>query len=280
MKISIITPVYNASSTIERTILSVLNQKRTAELEYIIVDGNSTDDSLAIIHCYADKIAKVISEPDAGVYDAMNKGIRAATGDVIGIINADDWYNDGTLSIIEAVFQQHLDLGIVYAPIDNYVSSQYHNTFIPGKLENLSFKFTLNHPSCFVRRQVYEQIGLFDLNYAIAADYDFILRAYCAETKFQLIETPLASYSLDGMSGKASNRLKLIWESWKVGNQIASKLSGRVQIQRFQFYVSWLLKEMLTFPIKKFVSPHQIQKLKKQLRKQLGELPSDQFGAW
>jgi glycosyltransferase involved in cell wall biosynthesis len=280
MKFSVITPVYNAASTLERTILSVLSQNLEVELEYIIVDGGSTDGSLEIINQYRDRITKIISEADHGVYDAMNKGIMLTSGDVIGIINADDWYNDNALSTVEGVFQEHLDVSIVYANIDNYVNNQYFHTFIPGKLENLFFKFTLNHPSCFVRRQIYEQVGLFDLNYSIAADYDFMLRAYRADAKFSYVKESLASYSLDGMSGKASNRLRLIQESWRVGYNAASELSMSLQAQRLGFYLNWILKEVLTFPIKKVVNPHKLQNLKRRLRKSLGILPSDKFGTW
>jgi glycosyltransferase involved in cell wall biosynthesis len=100
LKISVITPSFNSEKTIEKTILSVIYQKISCNLEYIIIDGGSTDRTCEIIKKYAN-IDVFISEPDAGAYDAMNKGISLATGDIIGIINSDDWYQDGTIKIVE-----------------------------------------------------------------------------------------------------------------------------------------------------------------------------------
>ena len=101
MKLSIITVVWNAVSTIEQTICSVLEQRCRADVEYLIIDGGSTDGTLEVIDRYRDRLARVVSEPDDGLYDAMNKGIRLATGDVIGIINADDYYLPGAFQTVE-----------------------------------------------------------------------------------------------------------------------------------------------------------------------------------
>jgi glycosyltransferase involved in cell wall biosynthesis len=236
MKISIITPVYNAATTLEKTIQSVINQPRISELQYIIVDGGSTDGSIEIIERYLDKINVFISEKDKGVYDAMNKGISQATGDVIGIINADDWYNEGALKSVENIFIQQPDISIVYSPIDNYVDGKYVNTFYPGNLDNLIFKFILNHPSCFIKKSIYQQIGLFNLSYKIAADYDLIFRAYISGAKFQFISTPLASYSLNGMTGNLSNKFKLIKESKNVASEFVNNASKITAFKHQIFY--------------------------------------------
>lgn len=280
MKISIITPVFNAVETIEKTILSVVTQEMDSELEYIIVDGASKDESLEVINKYIDKIDVLISEKDQGVYDAMNKGIARTTGDIIGIINSDDWYNDGILKIVEEVFKENEDVDIVYSPINNYFEGKYLNTFIPGDLENLVFKFTINHPSCFVKKSVYERVGLFDLSYSIAADYDFVLRAYTSGVKFHYIETPLVSYSLNGMSGKPITKFKQIRESWRVGSNIARQSSDNLEARRRKFYLVWLLKELAAFPVKQVVKPQTTRKIKNLIRQKVGKLPADKYGAW
>lgn len=280
MKISIITPVFNAVETIEKTILSVVTQEMDSELEYIIVDGASKDESLEVINKYIDKIDVLISEKDQGVYDAMNKGIARTTGDIIGIINSDDWYNDGILKIVEEVFKENEDIDIVYSPINNYFEGKYLNTFIPGNLENLVFKFTINHPSCFVKKSVYDRIGLFDLSYSIAADYDFVLRAYTSGVKFHYIETPLVSYSLNGMSGKPITKFKQIRESWRVGSNIARQSSDNLEARRRKFYLVWLLKELAAFPVKQVVKPQTTRKIKNLIRQKVGKLPADKYGAW
>jgi len=280
MKISIITPVFNAGETLEKTILSVIHQTIDAELEYIIVDGGSTDSSLKIIDRYIDQIALLISEKDQGVYDAMNKGIQRATGDIIGIINADDWYVEGALNIVESTFQQYSSVEIIYSSVNNYLNNAYLNTFTPGSLKNLVFKFTINHPSCFVKRSVYDRIGLFDLQYSIAADYDFILRAYLADIKFHCVKIPLACYSLNGMSGKPWNKFTQIQESWQVGCNNLRAASEEIKYDRAKFYLVWLLKELLLFPLKLAVDLRLTKKIKHFVRNRIGIFPSDQYGAW
>lgn len=153
MKISIVTPVYNAGKTFERTILSVINQSMDSELEYIVIDGGSKDKTLEILNRYSKHINILISEKDKGVYDAMNKGISLATGDIIGIINADDWYNDGALKSVEQAFLKFPEISVVHSPVKNYLEGKYLSTFTPGELENMPFKLPVAHPSCFVKRK-------------------------------------------------------------------------------------------------------------------------------
>lgn len=279
MKISIVTPVYNSEKTLERTILSVINQTLDSELEYIIIDGGSTDKTLEIIQKYSTRINIVVSERDRGTYDAMNKGISLATGDIVGIINSDDWYNDGALKSVEQVFRNNPEISIVHSPVKNYFAGQYLSTFIPGKLENLPFKFTVAHPSCFVKKEVYDRIGLFDLSYQMAADYDFIFRAYTTGYKFQDIDTPLASFSLDGTTGKLKNKLKLIRETWDVSSKFIVEASREIKSKHRTFYINWFLRELATFPIKYF-DPFFAIKIKGFLRRKIGKLSSDEYGAW
>ncbi len=279
MKISIITPVYNSQKTLERTILSVINQIPNSQLEYIIIDGGSTDGTLEIIHRYANKINIVVSEQDRGIYDAMNKGISLATGDIIGIINSDDWYNDGALKKVEEFFRENPQISIVHSPVKNYIDGEHLSTFVPGKLENLPFKFTVAHPSCFVKKEVYHRIGLFDLNYPMAADYDFIFRAYTSGYKFQQLDTPLASFSLNGTTGKLTNKLKLIQESRSISTKFITQASTKIKSQHRAFYINWFLREIVTLPIK-YLDPFVAIKIKGFLRHKIGKLSSDEYGAW
>jgi glycosyltransferase involved in cell wall biosynthesis len=277
MRLTIITPVYNAEATIERTLRSVIHQSRRAELEYIVIDGGSQDRTLEIIQKYAKDITLIVSEKDHGVYDAMNKGLRHATGDFIGIINADDWYNDGAFQLVEQTLAEYSDTDILYSPIHNYFNGEYLNTFSPGHLDRLPFKFTINHPSCFVRRSLYDRIGEFNLAYRIAADYDFILRAYQAGGVFKLVKTPLVSYSLNGMSGKPMSKFQQIYESWKVGS---ANQPPQIKNQRLIFYITWIAKEVIVLPIKLTIKPQITRQIKARMRQLFGGLQSDKYGAW
>lgn len=180
MKISIITVTYNSASTIEQTIQSVLNQSYT-NIEYIIVDGVSTDGTLDILNRYKSRIHKIVSEKDKGIYDALNKGIDLATGDVIGILHSDDFYMSS--NIIENVansFNQNqcdaLYANLYYVDKDNTdkIKRKWHS----GNYSEGSF---LNgwmppHPTFFVKKEIYNKFGKFDLQFTSAADYELMLR--------------------------------------------------------------------------------------------------------
>ncbi|MBK9190870.1 MAG: glycosyltransferase [Crocinitomicaceae bacterium] len=179
MKISVITVSFNSARTIRDTIESVLNQTYS-DIEYIIVDGASKDDTLSIIKSYGNRISKLISEKDNGIYDAMNKGIKAATGDVIGILNSDDFYSHpDVIKNISQSFNPNTDA--VYADLV-YVSAAEKNkivrTWKAGKYETGSFRkgWMPPHPTFFVKRMVYENFGLFTDELKSAADYEIMLR--------------------------------------------------------------------------------------------------------
>ena len=291
-KISIITPCYNSEKTIERTIQSVISQKSNLPIEYIIIDGGSTDKTCEIIKQYSQYISLFICEPDAGAYDAMNKGIKLATGDIIGIINSDDWYNPNIIKILDREFDRYPDVDVIYSPIDNYFSGEYVATFIPGSLDKLVIRFTLNHPSCFIKKSVYDAVGLYNLQYRITADYAMILKIFLSEYKFHYIDVPLAAYSLNGMSSSTSpwNRLQLIQESWRVSTQISkyfsknkslqNKLPSNLSIQRFQAYSTWIMNEIFALPIRYFFKPPTARKLKQYITKYLGKPVSEDYGQW
>ena len=180
MKVSIITVVYNNKDTIKNAIESVLNQTYK-NIEYIIVDGASTDGTVEIIKSYGDSIDKFISEKDNGIYDAMNKGIRLASGDIIGILNSDDFYANN--NIIEKVVKEFEDKKVdsVYGDLV-YVNAKDTNKIVrywkskPYKKGLFKKGWHPAHPTFFVKKKIYEKYGLFNLDFKIAADYELMLR--------------------------------------------------------------------------------------------------------
>lgn len=180
MKVSIITVVYNNKNTINDAVDSVINQTYK-NIEYIIVDGGSTDGTIDVIRSCGDKIDKFISEPDKGIYDAMNKGIRLATGDVVGILNSDDFYTSN--DILEIVANEFIskDIDCLYGDLE-YVESKNVNKVVrywkskPYNEGLFQKGWHPPHPTFFVKKECYEKYGVFNLDFKIAADYELMLR--------------------------------------------------------------------------------------------------------
>lgn len=180
MKVSIITVTYNSAKTLERTIRSVQEQTYQ-EIEHIIVDGASTDGTLDIIRANEKGIARYVSEPDEGIYDAINKGLKMATGSIIGLLNSDDVLaNEFVIEqIVRTMRREKAD--IVYGDLvyvdreddDKIVRYWRSNKF---KRRQLYFGWMPPHPTLYVRRQIYEDNGLYSTALRISADYDFMLR--------------------------------------------------------------------------------------------------------
>ncbi len=178
MKISVITIVYNAQDTIKRCIESVIGQNYN-NIEYIIIDGGSTDNSLQIINQYKSHIKVLISEPDKGIYDAMNKGIRLATGEVVGMLNADDFFADQ--EVIPAVAQAFSDSNadIIYGNLD-YTNStgkiiRKWKSRTWGK-NSFQWGFMPPHPTFYCKRNLFEKYGFYSLEYGSAGDYELMVR--------------------------------------------------------------------------------------------------------
>lgn len=205
MKITIITVCFNSSATIEQTIQSVLSQTH-ADIEYIVVDGDSKDNTKEIIEKYNNKISKFISEPDKGIYDAMNKGLKLATGDVIGILNSDDMYkNNHVLSKVADEFTNNIaclctDVEI-FSGTQNNVIRYYSCTRWKPWMFRIGHQPP--HPGFFARKSCYDQYGIFDTNYKSASDFDIMLRFIYKEKCITLFR-PWVSVSM--RSGGESQR--------------------------------------------------------------------------
>jgi len=180
MKISVITVSFNSEDSIRDTIESVVSQDY-ADLEYIIVDGASTDNTLEIIKSYGEKISKFVSESDHGIYDALNKGIKLVSGDIIAILHADDLYADKQVlsKVVRAFFEQEVEAvygDLVY--VNNTDVDKISRYWQAGTVDRKKIRngWMPPHPAFFVRKHLYRDYGAFESKYRIAGDYDFMMR--------------------------------------------------------------------------------------------------------
>lgn len=214
MKVTIVTTTYNSEKTISKTIQSVLNQT-FANIEYWIVDGCSYDHTMDIVRDFEPKFngrLHWLSEPDHGIYDAMNKGIRRSTGDVVGILNSDDFFtSDDVIEKMVKEFDESLD--VIYGDV-HFVKPNNHNKsvrYYSGRLFRpwmVRFGFIPPHPSFYVRRQVYEKYGLYDTSFRISADVELIARlCYIKKLRSKYIPMDFVTMQMGGESTKSiSNR--------------------------------------------------------------------------
>lgn len=222
MKVSIITIAYNSAETIEDTIQSVVSQDYS-DLEYIIIDGGSKDETLSIIERYKDKISKVVSEPDKGIYDAMNKGVAIASGELIGILNSDDIYADdrvisdivGKIGDKDAIYadlvyvdREHTDKVTRYWKSGEYTKGAFMKGWMPP------------HPTFFVRKTCYEKFGTYNLKLRSAADYECMLRmVHKHEVSLAYLPRVITKMRVGGQSNvtvnnrvKANQEDRMAWE--------------------------------------------------------------------
>lgn len=233
--VTVITVVLNGEKYLEQTIQSVINQTYP-NVEYIIIDGGSTDGTLSIIKKYEDKIDYWVSERDKGIYDAFNKGIIVSTGHIIGIINSDDWYE---LNAIETMVYKRLS---TKAEIIHGIL-QYHDE--GSKKRELFFAndallykdMTVNHPTVFVSRDCYQNIGLFRHDFHIAMDYELLLRAKVSGVSFLFVEECIANMRLGGKSDKGWLKARL-----EVAKAKSLHLSGT--FNHYLYFAYQLIKGM------------------------------------
>ncbi|MEE1883902.1 glycosyltransferase family 2 protein [Pedobacter flavus] len=220
MKISIITVVFNAERYIKSCMQSVVNQTYN-DVEYIIIDGGSTDKTLEIINSFNGAKFKLISGKDNGMYDALNKGIKYATGEVVGFLHADDFYASNT--IIEEIAQFFLknssnaiygDLNYVHPDSFKVIRKWVSNTY---SLKNIEQGWMPPHPTLFLKKQIYIEIGGYSLAYGSAADYEFILRLlYTYKVKADYFPQLIVNMRTGGMSNaNIVSRIKAFYNDYK-----------------------------------------------------------------
>lgn len=217
MKISIITATWNSGATLRDAIESVLSQTYK-NIEHIIVDGNSKDNTMDIVREYEPRYngkLKYISEPDNGLYDAMNKGIALATGDVIGILNSDDFYSSN--DILQSVADEILNVDAVYGDI-HFVNDSDLNKIVRYyssanfKPDRMKMGFMPAHPSFYCRREIYSRYGLFDTSFRIAADFEQLLRLlYIQRIKIKYIPKDFVTMRMGGASTSGFQSYKRIY---------------------------------------------------------------------
>lgn len=245
MKISIITAVYNNENTIADAIESVTSQTHD-DIEYIIIDGQSTDATLEIINNYRDKIDIFISEPDDGIYDALNKGIANATGDVVCFLHSDDIYaHENVIAKANALFEES-GVDSIYGDLV-YVKKEDVNHVVrywkSGSFKHSKLKrgWMPPHPTFFVKREVYQQHGSFDTSFDIAADYDKVLRflgshkistAYLPEVLIKMRLGGASNKSFANLRKKTSEDLRALRKN-KIGGRRTVMIKNLSKIPQF-----------------------------------------------
>ena len=255
--VSIITIVYNGERYIEHAISSVLDQTYS-NIEYIVIDGGSNDNTTAIINKYRHRIAKFISEDDRGISDAFNKGIEMANGYWIGILNADDWYEKDA---VERAVKNGEAADVIYGDMRLWNDDE-PDFVIKGNHLLLEREMTINHPTVFVRRLCYEKLGLFDEQYRCAMDYDMLLRLKINGSRFVHVPAVLANMRWGGFSDA----------KWMIGckETLAIKnkyLSNRKLMNRLYFY-----KHVLAIALPKFLTRVHLHSIVKMYRSRFSKM--------
>jgi glycosyltransferase involved in cell wall biosynthesis len=217
MKVSIITVCLNSEKTIEKTIKSVLEQNYQ-NLEYIIVDGGSRDNTLNILQKYKKSISKIISERDNGIYNAINKGIKSSTGEIISILHSDDFYfNQNVLDNIRKIFENNLNIQCLIGTtiIKKKTNNKIFRKYSPKNFKNWMLYLGVSppHPSMFLKKKIYENIGLYNEKYQIAGDFEFYLRMFLKKKITYYVTNQI--YTVMQHGGVSSNSIKSNFKSSK-----------------------------------------------------------------
>jgi glycosyltransferase involved in cell wall biosynthesis len=201
--VSVVTVVRNNARTLARAAESVFTQD-VPDVEYVVVDGGSTDDTLDVIRSLQPRVGIWVSEPDRGISDAFNKGIALSRGEIIGILNSDDWYEPGAVAAALVALKTS-GADIAYGPMQ-YWSGTERTFFVHGDHHQLDRGMSIGHPTIFVRRSAYGQLGLFRLDYRFAMDYEWLLRAKVGGAKFVDVGRCLANMQEGGIGDRKWRR--------------------------------------------------------------------------
>ncbi|MCZ7399981.1 MAG: glycosyltransferase family 2 protein [Candidatus Methanoperedens sp.] len=244
-KVSVITVCYNAEEFIEQAINSVLDQTYE-NIEYLIIDGNSSDNTVSIINKYKDKIHYFLSEPDKGIYEAMNKGIKAASGDILYFLNSDDiFYDKYVVENIVKMFKLNDEIELLYGPI--LIKDSFTNESFVKTHENISKSFfiydTICHQGIFFKADTFKKCGLFDDTYKIVGDYEWLLRAfYKYDIKRKYYRSVIAIFRFGGMScSKEFSELHA--KEWR---RAFNKYFNKFEFYKYMFIL--LIKKILIRP--------------------------------
>ena len=222
MKVSIITVCYNRKATITQSINSVLDQDYP-NIEYIIIDGNSSDGTQSIIESYSDKIAHYISEPDKGMYDAINKGLKLATGDIIGLMHSDDtFYDNSVVSKIVNTFLMSSNADAVYGD-GIYVTNDAEERIIRNRIggqynfEKIKSGWLPLHPTVYIKKSIIEKYGYYSLDFKIASDTEFLLR-YLFKHKINIVymNEYVVKMKMGGLSTDYKRVFHVLSEDYKI----------------------------------------------------------------
>lgn len=222
MRVTIITVCYNRKNTIAKAIQSVLEQNYN-DIEYIVIDGNSTDGTKEIIETYRDKISQYISEPDKGMYDAINKGLKLATGDIIGLMHSDDeFYDKKVITRIASRFDSEKYIDGVYGD-GVYVSNDKQERLIRNRIGGV---FSLKkvkkgwlplHPTVYLKKNIIDKYGLYNLDFKIASDTEFLLRyLYKYEIKMSYVDSYIVKMRMGGMSTSFKRAFEVLQEDYRI----------------------------------------------------------------
>lgn len=237
MKVSIITVTYNAGKYLEKTLLSILSQSYS-NIELIVIDGNSTDGTLEVLKKYQNQLA-YISEPDSGIYDAMNKGVALATGDIVGILNSDDvLYENDTIEKIVKSFS--LDIDCIYGNVvivnklDQIVRKYNSSNFI---LSDFEFGHMPPHPSFYVRKNLFQNFGFYNTSFKISADFDLLLRyLYIHKIKSKFLNQNIVKMRDGGVSSTLKNK-------WLLNKEILCACrEHKIRTNLFKIYLKYFFK--------------------------------------
>jgi len=245
-RISIITACYNSGKYIETTIKSVIEQSYR-NIEYIIVDGGSVDSTMDIVNRYADKINMIVSEPDDGIYDAFNKGIKMSTGDIIYFLNSDDYlYEPDTIKLVAKVFTNNPNIRIVYGNVKMFDDISSYS-YIKGRalrIDDLKKREMVPHQAVFVSRELFDVYGLFNTRYRICSDLDFMIKCFKNnEHNMKYIDRIIAAYRVGGISTDSKHRCLLEAEASSIIMKHFNifRENGIIELQKVQgLYRNWL----------------------------------------
>lgn len=245
MKISVVTVAYNSEKTIANTIASILNQEAKAGLsvEYLIIDGASTDNTVAVAESFRERLEekgvdyKIISEPDKGIYDAMNKGVALATGDVVGILNSDDWYEPDALKVVAETYEA-TGFDMMYANI-RLIKENGDSILKKARLKKYITSRHWNHPTTFICRKVYDRFTYRLDN--LYADLDMLIKIRKAGYHVEIVDRVLANFRMGG----ASNQKTL--------SAMLKRIRFRYNVYRSNGYSPLCIFECLVMDVGKFI---------------------------